>query len=121
MVLDQPDANETAMRTNKVGLSVFYDCIDLSPSDEKQDKMKTDRSDTEEESEFCNNNKKTIKTVLTLMFCLQCYSMESSTLFFSIGLHQFVYFIQFLFSLFNVQQAHNWILKTTLSYIKYLI
>lgn len=37
---------------NKVGQSVFYDCIDLSPTAEKQDDMKPERSDTEEESEF---------------------------------------------------------------------
>lgn len=47
-MLEQPSETFTA---NKVGLSVFYDCIDLSPTDEKQDKMKHDRSDTEEESE----------------------------------------------------------------------
>lgn len=35
---------------NKVGQSVFYDCIDLSPTAEKQDDMKPERSDTEEES-----------------------------------------------------------------------
>lgn len=44
----QPGANETI---NKVGLSVFYDCIDLSPTAEKQDTMKADRSETDEESE----------------------------------------------------------------------
>lgn len=38
---------------NKVGQSVFYDCIDLSPTAEKQDDMKPERSDTEEESKFC--------------------------------------------------------------------
>lgn len=37
---------------NKVGQSVFYDCIDLSPTAEKQDDMKPERSDTEEESNF---------------------------------------------------------------------
>lgn len=37
---------------NKVGQSVFYDCIDLSPTAEKQDDMKPERSDTEEESKF---------------------------------------------------------------------
>lgn len=36
---------------NKVGQSVFYDCLDLSPTAEKQDDMKPERSDTEEESE----------------------------------------------------------------------
>lgn len=35
---------------NKVGQSVFYDCIDLSPAAEKQDVMKPERSDTDEES-----------------------------------------------------------------------
>ncbi|KAJ6641996.1 Rab GTPase-activating protein 1 [Pseudolycoriella hygida] len=34
---------------NKVGQSVFYDCIDLSPTAEKHDNMKPERSDTEEE------------------------------------------------------------------------
>lgn len=37
---------------NKVGQSVFYDCIDLSPTAEKQDDMKPERSDTEEESKL---------------------------------------------------------------------
>lgn len=37
---------------NKVGQSVFYDCVDLSPMAEKQDDMKPERSDTEEESEL---------------------------------------------------------------------
>lgn len=39
---------------NKVGQSVFYDCIDLSPTAEKQDDMKPERSDTEEESMLQN-------------------------------------------------------------------
>lgn len=33
---------------NKVGQSIFYDCVDLSP--EKQDFMKPEQSDTDEES-----------------------------------------------------------------------
>lgn len=37
---------------NKVGQSVFYDCVDLSPMAEKQDDMKPERSDTEEESKI---------------------------------------------------------------------
>lgn len=41
-----------ASEMNKVGQSVFYDCIDLSPTAEKQDDMKPERSDTEEESKF---------------------------------------------------------------------
>lgn len=41
---------------NKVGQSVFYDCIDLSPTAEKQDDMKPERSDTEEESKFSLSN-----------------------------------------------------------------
>lgn len=37
--------------TNKVGQSVFYDCVDLTPSPgDKQDAMRPDRSDTDEES-----------------------------------------------------------------------
>lgn len=40
---------------NKVGQSVFYDCVDLSPMAEKQDDMKPERSDTEEESELYTN------------------------------------------------------------------
>lgn len=44
------DANATPTDTNKVGQSVFYDCLDLSPTAEKQDFMKPERSDTEEES-----------------------------------------------------------------------
>lgn len=38
------------MEMNKVGQSVFYDCLDLSPMAEKQDDMKPERSDTEEDS-----------------------------------------------------------------------
>lgn len=37
---------------NKVGKSVFYDCIDLSPMAEKQDDMKPERNDTDEESNY---------------------------------------------------------------------
>lgn len=40
----------TPPELNKVGQSVFYDCIDMSPTAEKQDDMKPERSDTEEES-----------------------------------------------------------------------
>lgn len=35
---------------NKVGQSVFYDCLELSPTAEKQDFMKPEQSDTDEES-----------------------------------------------------------------------
>lgn len=45
---------------NKVGQSVFYDCIDLSPTAEKQDDMKPERSDTEEESMY---NKFSLKLI----------------------------------------------------------
>lgn len=34
---------------NKVGQSVFYDALDMSPMTEKQDDMKPERSDSEEE------------------------------------------------------------------------
>lgn len=38
--------------SNKVGQSIFYDCADLTPSPgDKQDELKTERSDTDEESE----------------------------------------------------------------------
>lgn len=38
---------------NKVGKSVFYDCIELSPNSvEKQDFMKPEQSDTDEESKI---------------------------------------------------------------------
>lgn len=47
-----PQLDTNAAAANKVGQSVFYDCIDLSPMAEKQDTMKADRSsDTDEESE----------------------------------------------------------------------
>lgn len=36
---------------NKVGQSIFYDCLDLSPTAEKQDDMKPEQNDTEEDSE----------------------------------------------------------------------
>lgn len=39
--------------TTKVGQSIFYDCTDMSPTTEKQDDMKPERSDTEEESMIC--------------------------------------------------------------------
>lgn len=46
--ISQPQTSEP----NKVGQSIFYDCADLTPSPgEKQDDMKTERSDTDEESE----------------------------------------------------------------------
>lgn len=55
-----------ASEMNKVGQSVFYDCIDLSPTAEKQDDMKPERSDTEEESKFdCNV---ALSTALTYLF-----------------------------------------------------
>uniref|UniRef100_A0A1L8DVR7 Putative ypt/rab gtpase activating protein n=1 Tax=Nyssomyia neivai TaxID=330878 RepID=A0A1L8DVR7_9DIPT len=34
---------------NKVGQSIFYDCLDLSPTAEKQDDMKPEQNDTEED------------------------------------------------------------------------
>lgn len=35
---------------SRVGKSVFYDCLELSPTAEKQDYMKPEQSDTDEES-----------------------------------------------------------------------
>ena len=35
---------------SRVGKSVFYDCLELSPTAEKQDFMKPEQSDTDEES-----------------------------------------------------------------------
>lgn len=35
---------------SRVGQSVFYDCLELSPTAEKQDFMKPEQSDTDEES-----------------------------------------------------------------------
>lgn len=46
-----PVANKPA-DMNKVGQSVFYDCLELSPTAEKQDFMKPEQSDTDEESKF---------------------------------------------------------------------
>lgn len=40
----------TVPEITKVGQSIFYDCTDMSPTTEKQDDMKPERSDTEEES-----------------------------------------------------------------------
>lgn len=37
---------------NKVGQSVFYDCLEISPTAEKQDFMKPEQSDTDEESKL---------------------------------------------------------------------
>lgn len=36
----------------RVGKSVFYDCLEISPTAEKQDFMKPEQSDTDEESKF---------------------------------------------------------------------
>lgn len=35
---------------SRVGKSVFYDCVEPSPTSEKQDFMKPEQSDTDEES-----------------------------------------------------------------------
>lgn len=43
-------AQQKPLEMNKVGQSVFYGCLDLSPMAEKQDDMKPEQSDTEEES-----------------------------------------------------------------------
>lgn len=50
--LNIPEASSSKPPTdmNKVGQSIFYDCLELSPVGEKQDDMKPERSDTEEES-----------------------------------------------------------------------
>lgn len=49
-----PKSDLSTPDINKVGHSIFYDCIDLSPTTgiEKHDDMKPEKSDTEEESEF---------------------------------------------------------------------
>lgn len=47
-----PTANKQPADMNKVGQSVFYDCLELSPTAEKQDFMKPEQSDTDEESKF---------------------------------------------------------------------
>uniref|UniRef100_A0A0K8TSK8 Putative rab gtpase-activating protein 1-like isoform x3 n=1 Tax=Tabanus bromius TaxID=304241 RepID=A0A0K8TSK8_TABBR len=45
-----PKSDLSTPDVNKVGQSVFYDCIDLSPASvEKQDDMKPEKSDTEED------------------------------------------------------------------------
>lgn len=49
---DSAQQTPTPLEMNKVGQSVFYDCLDLSPMAEKQDDMKPERSDTEEESNY---------------------------------------------------------------------
>lgn len=41
---------------SRVGKSVFYDCLELSPTAEKQDFMKPEQSDTDEESKFRNHH-----------------------------------------------------------------
>lgn len=52
-----PQANSSAdavvdkqIEMSRVGKSVFYDCLELSPTAEKQDFMKPEQSDTDEES-----------------------------------------------------------------------
>lgn len=47
-------ADDKQNEMNKVGKSVFYDCIELSPAAEKQDFMKPEQSDTDEESKLGN-------------------------------------------------------------------
>lgn len=37
---------------SKVGKSIFYDCVEISPTAEKQDFMKPEQSDTDDESKF---------------------------------------------------------------------
>lgn len=52
----KPQANSSDALVDKqnemsrVGKSVFYDCLELSPTAEKQDCMKPEQSDTDEES-----------------------------------------------------------------------
>lgn len=56
LMTGQPQANtpdgavNKQNEMNKVGQSVFYDCLELSPTAEKQDYMKPEQSDTDEES-----------------------------------------------------------------------
>lgn len=48
-----PDtAAEKQAEMSRVGKSVFYDCLELSPTAEKQDFMKPEQSDTDEESKI---------------------------------------------------------------------
>lgn len=69
---DRPQVNSPVTATNKhtemnkVGQSVFYDCLELSPTAEKQDFMKPEQSDTDEES----------KSQPFLAFCF-CYFLYS--------------------------------------------
>lgn len=48
--LNAAQGTRVPLEMNKVGQSVFYDCLDLSPMAEKQDDMKPERSDTDEDS-----------------------------------------------------------------------
>lgn len=41
---------EKQTEMGRVGKSVFYDCLEISPTAEKQDFMKPEQSDTDEES-----------------------------------------------------------------------
>lgn len=43
-------AVDKQIEMSRVGKSVFYDCLELSPTAEKQDFMKPEQSDTDEES-----------------------------------------------------------------------
>lgn len=53
LIINRTNSNQLqSPELNKVGQSVFYDCVDLSPMGEKQDDMKPERSDTEEESKL---------------------------------------------------------------------
>lgn len=50
--LNSTHQTRVPLEMNKVGQSVFYDCLDLSPMAEKQDDMKPEPSDTEEDSKY---------------------------------------------------------------------
>lgn len=64
----QSDGSTTSNEANKVGHSIFYDCIDASPAAgiEKQDDMKPEKNDTDEEGSSVNET----------YFNWECYWIE---------------------------------------------
>lgn len=80
----------TPPEMNKVGQSVFYDCIDMSPTAEKQDDMKPERSDTEEESS-CNLKKRKLREtyIFLIYFVFFSFFIQNSVRYRS-GLYNFL-------------------------------
>lgn len=65
---------------NRVGQSVFYDCIDGSPLAEKNDSMKPEKSDTEDEDEISDIDQEcTVFSGVTYLGIISISSPKSET------------------------------------------